>query len=237
MSSKVIANVTTTNTSSKKAPVKASKEDVVSEEEYNQMMEACGGGALGARNQAILAFLRSSGLRRGELCALEMQYLDMKKRQVRVINGKGGTDLKSGFDSITAILIQRWLEVRESLGISKNTGFVFCRTSKGIGGPLLPSYIYNMIRRVSAKAGITKIIHPHMLRRTCATTMLNRGSTLDMVMTQLRHASTASTHRYIRAADTDRLPGDTELRFANRDHLSANIRRIVEDFEASELAR
>ncbi len=224
MKAKVVSETVEMNTSSNKACLT----DIITDDEHGKLLEACGGGALGIRNQAMLSLLYSSGLRRSELCALNVGDVDFNTHQVHVRNGKGGTNGKSVFCSITKVLLLRWLDKRRELGI-KPRGPLFCQTSKSKGAAIHPSYIYNRLQALARKANIGKRIHPHMYRRSTATKLINTGATLDRVMSQLRHRSSASTHTYIRAAATNSLMPDVERAFGGGDHVNRSILRQLEE--------
>lgn len=182
----------------------SSSKEVLTPEEIEKLLSACGGGALGARNRAIIMMLWKAGLRRAELCDLVPADLNWRENKVRVRNGKGGVDDFSILPNSVKPYLESWMLHREKLGLG-NKDPLFCATSKNTGAALFPTYIWNRLQALAKKANLTKRVHPHMFRRSCATQLLNRGYSLTEVQSQLRHRSTSSTHHYLVIAQKEEL--------------------------------
>ena len=174
----------------------SSTKEVLTPEEIQKLLDACGGGTLGARNRAIIMMLWKAGLRRAELCDLVPADLNWGENKVRVRNGKGGVDDFSILPNSVKPYLESWMLHREKLGLS-NKDPLFCATSKNTGAALFPTYIWNRLQALAKKANLSKRVHPHMFRKSCATQLLNRGYSLTEAQSQLRHRSTRSTHHYL----------------------------------------
>ena len=185
-------------------PTKPSKKEVLTNEEMQSLLDACGGGILGTRNRAMLALMWKIGLRRAEVCDLVPADLNWKENKVRIRNGKGGNDDFSGLPNSVKPYVDAWTAKRASLNLPRRSP-LFCATSKSPGAPIQPAYIYNRLQALAKKAGITKHIHPHMFRRSCATQLLNKGYSLTEVQSHLRHASLSSTYHYLVIQSKDAL--------------------------------
>ena len=117
---------------------------------------------LGARDAALLMVMASTGLRAAEMCALRVEDIDLKAR-LAVISGKGRKVRPVPFEpSVLRALTRYW----RLAGVIE--GAAFCDRS---GKPLSTSALYLMVRRRGSEIGIEKL-HPHLLRHTWATAML-----------------------------------------------------------------
>ncbi len=145
------------------------------------------------RDQAVIELLYSSGLRRSELCSIDMQDLDRSAGTVRV-TGKGSKQrvVPIGAKAIEAIggyLQERSgriipIEDRNALFLLKN------------GKRLTPRMVYYIVSNTFAHASDVPRAHPHMLRHTAATHLLDHGADLRAVKDILGHESLRTTQRY-----------------------------------------
>ena len=174
--------------------------EVLTDEEIERLLAACGGGTLGTRNRAILALAWKTGLRVSEIFDLRPKDINWTENRIRVRNGKGGRDDFSMIPESVKPFLEIWLVVRSQLGLPANAP-LFCAISKNIGAPLHRNYLWNRLQALGVKAGISKKIHPHIFRRTCATQLLNRGASLLHVQSQLRHRSNQTTLRYLKIVE------------------------------------
>ena len=95
--------------------------------------------------------------------------------------------------------IQRWLAFTKRQGWYHADGpFLVTRNRT----PMKPQYIEQVVSRVAARAGLTRRVTPHTLRRTFGSDLVNRGVRLEVVSRLLGHASTAITEKaYARLED------------------------------------
>jgi len=90
-------------------------------------------------------------------------------------------------------VVSQWVDRRKALGL--NGRQVLICTLKG--GPVHPTYVRVLLRRLAEKAGIEKRVHPHGLRHTHAAELAAEGAPMNVVQKQLGHASLAVTSRYL----------------------------------------
>jgi site-specific recombinase XerD len=167
----------------------------LTEEEVRALIRATSNRApTGIRNRALLVLLYRGGLRAGEALALLPKDLDERQGTVRVLHGKGDKARLVGLDEGAWGILQRWLDRRSDLGISRRRR-VFCTLK---GQPLQGRYVRSMIQRLARKAGIEKRVHAHGLRHTHAFELANEATPLHVIQQQLGHSSLATTDRYIR---------------------------------------
>ena len=162
--------------------------------EARALMQACSKRApTGIRNAALIALLYRGGLRISEALSLTTKDIDFEAGSVRVLFGKGRKARTIGVDGGALSLIQRWLRLRECLGL-KGAPLVFTSLK---GKPVSPEYVRAMLRRMAIRAGIEKRVHPHGLRHSAAFEMANEGTPIHLISAQLGHSNVGTTSQYI----------------------------------------
>lgn len=144
--------------------------------------------ALHDRDDAVLELLYGSGLRVGELCAMSVADLDLVRGRATVW-GKGSKQRVVPVSEPATASLQRWLQGRQQLvaaGTSSDCLFVNRR-----GRRLTPRDVRRVVDRRSAEP-----THPHALRHTFATHLLDGGADLRVVQELLGHADLATTQIY-----------------------------------------
>jgi integrase/recombinase XerC len=152
-----------------------------------------------ARDQAVLELAYSSGLRAGELSALDIGDLDLRGGWVRVRSGKGGKgrDVPVGLPAAGALAA--WLPERDALlgslppSPAGPSGALFLGAR---GGRLHDREIRRLLQKRLAKTGLDSAYSPHSLRHSFATHLLESGADLKAIRDMLGHASLATTERY-----------------------------------------
>lgn len=146
---------------------------------------------LGLRDRAILEMLYATGMRVSELVELDLARLNLVRGLVRVI-GKGGRERLVPLGEPAQLATERWLKQgRAGLGPVGNRVFVSRR-----GLPLSRQAVWQRIRRHARDCGIVGDIHPHRLRHSFATHLLDHGADLRAVQMLLGHADLATTQIY-----------------------------------------
>jgi len=145
----------------------------------------------GIRDRAIYELLYSSGLRVSEVTGLDLGSIDFSTAEVRV-TGKGSKTriVPVGRHAIEAV--SRWLPVRESLRPSDHAALFVTARGRRIG----PRLVQSRIKLWAARQGLTVNPHPHMLRHSFASHVLQSSGDLRAVQEMLGHASIASTQVY-----------------------------------------
>ncbi len=175
---------------------------VLTEAEVQSLLAAPGRDVLGLRDRAILETLYSTGLRRAELCALDLYDLDHAGELVRVRGGKGGRDrvVPIGEAALAAIRVYLRDARPDLVATPKEPAlFVAAITHRRLNAKTLNL----LVRKHADTAGIAKRVTPHVLRHTCATALLRGGADIRHVQAILGHASVATTQIYTRVAVED----------------------------------
>jgi integrase/recombinase XerC len=144
---------------------------------------------LGARDKAVLETIYSSGLRIGELVALNVEDLDEFSEALR-IRGKGKKERLVPLGSKAVEAIRAYLEMR---GGGNRRGALFVNKS---GKRLSDRSIRRKLGKYLQKAGIAQRASPHVLRHSFATHMLNAGADLRSIQEMLGHKSLSTTQIY-----------------------------------------
>lgn len=151
---------------------------------------------LGARDRAILEVLYGGGLRVAELCSLNLGSVDRRNGLVRVV-GKGSKERVVPLGRKALAAIDAWLQLRPRLfervrpGQDPHALFVNYR-----GGRLTARWVARMIDRYVAVCALRRKVHPHALRHSFATHLLDAGADLRSIQELLGHASISTTQRY-----------------------------------------
>ncbi|PXX92830.1 tyrosine recombinase XerC [Halomonas heilongjiangensis] len=146
---------------------------------------------LGRRDQAMLELFYSSGLRLAELAALDLG--DLQPRRVRVL-GKGRKPRQVPVGSRARQALDAWLEVRGRLAIDGEPAlFVGAR-----GARLGHRAIQKRLNELARARGLAEHLHPHRLRHSFASHLLESSQDLRAVQELLGHANLATTQVYTR---------------------------------------
>lgn len=148
--------------------------------------------AVAIRNWAAAELLYGSGIRVGELCALDISDLDFDTRLVRVL-GKGDKERVVPFGLPATKALQRWLvEGRPVLAVGAHNRAVFVGER---GGRWDQRRVRQTIHQMTLSANVSEVA-PHALRHSAATHLLEGGADLRSVQEILGHASLSTTQRY-----------------------------------------
>ncbi len=143
------------------------------------------------RNRALLELLYAAGLRVSEVVRLDLDDVDLDTRQVRVF-GKGAEDRISLFGEPARQALNDYLvQGRPQLLTGKTSRALFLTPG---GGRITVRRVQKIVQYYAGKLG--KRVHPHMLRHTFATHLLDGGADLKVVQELLGHASLSSTQIY-----------------------------------------
>jgi integrase/recombinase XerC len=149
---------------------------------------------LGCRDRAVLELLYSSGLRVGELTALDLHDLDLGGGMVRVM-GKGGKERMVPIGSTAVEALRVYLTRRGEL-IKRGESpppYLFLNYR---GGRLTARSVARTITTYRLRRGIVKETTPHTLRHSFATHLLDAGADLRGIQELLGHVSLSTTQKY-----------------------------------------
>jgi len=152
-----------------------------------------GDGVLELRDHAILELFYSSGLRLAELVNLDIDMLDFSEGTVTV-TGKGNKTRIIPLGSHAANALQIWLQQRSNIAIDeKNIKAVFVTQQ---GHRITPRAVQYRVKTWAIKQGINTDMHPHLLRHSFATHVLQSSQDLRAVQEMLGHANISTTQVY-----------------------------------------
>ena len=169
-----------------KAPRKLPQ--VLDVDEAVQLVELPTDAPLGVRDRAILELFYSSGLRLSELCALRWRDLDLADGLVTVL-GKGGKQRSVPVGSHARKALEDWRG--ESQGQPDAPVF----PGRG-GATITPRAVQIRLQRLAQRQGLFKRVHPHLLRHSFASHVLESSGDLRGVQELLGHADIATTQIY-----------------------------------------
>jgi len=176
-----------------KAPKQARKlPKTMDVDQINGLLEAGTNSALEIRDLAMFELFYSSGLRLGELAALNLTDIDLPDNSLMVRSGKGGKSriLPMGSKAVTAI--NNWLPQRLTyIAASESALFISTR-----GTRLGQRSIELRLEQWCKKKGIAEHIHPHMLRHSFASHLLESSQDLRAVQELLGHSNISTTQIY-----------------------------------------
>ncbi len=172
---------------------KASKKlpHALSPDEAMRLMDLGETKTLAVRDKAILELLYSSGLRLAELTGLTIDGVDFKDATVRV-TGKGKKTRIVPVGSHALAALREWLPQREELASAGEKAMFVGRD----GGALGMRAVQARLKHWAHKLGLADKVHPHALRHSFASHLLQSSSDLRAVQELLGHASISTTQVY-----------------------------------------
>jgi integrase/recombinase XerC len=153
------------------------------------------GTARGARDRAILEVLYGSGLRVSELCSLDLADLDLHRLSLRTL-GKGKKQRDVPLGRAAADALRKYLACRERLVMPPRAPHASALFLSDRGSRIGVRKVQRLVQSYGALGAGRADLHPHALRHTCATHMLEGGADLRAIQEMLGHASLATTQRY-----------------------------------------
>jgi integrase/recombinase XerD len=170
--------------------------------EAERLLEAAAGTAPRAlRDRALAELLYGAGLRVSEAVGLERGGVDLDHRVVRAI-GKGDRERVVPIGRAAAEALRRYLAHGRPHLDRRHRPELFLNAQ---GGPLTRAGAFLILRRLGEKAGLEPDrVHPHLLRHSFATHLLEGGADLRSVQEMLGHADLATTELYTHVSDRRR---------------------------------
>jgi integrase/recombinase XerC len=147
----------------------------------------------GLRDRVLLELLYASGLRVSEIWQLNLENIDAESREIRVI-GKGSKERMTLMGLPAADALQNYLNLARPYLLNKRLNTAVFLNKKG--QRLSMRGIQKILKHYALAAGIPKDVHPHVLRHTFATHLLDGGADLRVVQELLGHADLSSTQIY-----------------------------------------
>lgn len=157
----------------------------LSEQEIEHLREGCHT----SMENALFEFFYSTGCRIGEVSKLNRADINFTGNSV-IVHGKGDKEREVYFNVRCAIWLNRYLDERDD-----DEACLFVTERKPIRRMSIDSLRY-VIKRISNRAGINKTIHPHQLRHSYATHMIDNGAPLEVIQSLLGHEKSETTRIY-----------------------------------------
>jgi len=163
----------------------------LSPEEAERLVTITDDDPLALRDRALFELAYSSGLRLTELASLDAARLDVASGEVRVL-GKGAKERVVPVGAAARTAITAWLAVRGTLAAPGEPALFVGRQ----GTRLSPRAVQKRLAEWAVRQGLDRHVHPHMLRHSFASHVLQSSGDLRAVQEMLGHASIASTQVY-----------------------------------------
>lgn len=158
------------------------------------------------RDKAIIGLMANCGLRVSEVINLRPGDFNLTKGKLRILDGKGGVDRDIPFiPEGTVNTLREWKKRKPQSdyffsNVRHNNKGKFASIR---GGKLAVRTVQSMIKSYSKRAGINKIVSPHVLRHTFATNYYRNTKDLEALRILLGHASISTTQIYVTLANVD----------------------------------
>lgn len=148
----------------------------------------------GHRNRAMIETMYSCGLRVSELCSLRMEDLFLNEGFIRV-TGKGSKQRLVPISERAVHEIDNWLKDRCHVDIRPGAEpYLFLSIRRG--RPISRIMVFDIVKDLTAKAGISKMVSPHTFRHSFATHLLEGGANLRAIQCMLGHEKISTTEIY-----------------------------------------
>ncbi|OCQ50486.1 Tyrosine recombinase XerC [Photorhabdus australis subsp. thailandensis] len=159
-------------------------------DEVNQLLNINFNDPLSVRDRTMLEVMYGAGLRLSELVGLDCRHLDLESGEVWV-SGKGSKERKVPLGQTAVEWLNRWFEMRELFEPGDNAVFISNR-----GRRISTRNVQQRFAQWGIRQGINSHIHPHKLRHSFATHILESSGDLRAVQELLGHASLSTTQVY-----------------------------------------
>ena len=156
-----------------------------------RLLDIQGDDAPAVRDRAMLELIYSSGLRVSECVGLDLYSVD-RRDAIVTVSGKGNKTRKAPVGRYALQALDAWLQLRPQFAAPAEPAlFVSVR-----GGRLSPRTVQQRLRHWAIKQGLDTHVHPHMLRHSFATHLLESSGDLRAVQELLGHADISTTQVY-----------------------------------------
>lgn len=169
--------------------------EVLTPDDVDRLVAAASSrSSTGIRTRALVLVIHRAGLRVSEALSLRPTDVDVERCTIRVLWAKGSKSRTVAVDPGAVAAVERWLDRRAKLGISRRAP-LFCTLAGDKA--LYPTQVRTTLQRLATRAGLEKRVHPHGLRHAHAAHLDRSGVPVSTIQRQLGHASLAVTTRYL----------------------------------------
>lgn len=159
-------------------------------DQMQQLLQSDADDFLNTRDQAMMELLYSSGLRLAELISLDVDTIDFANGEV-MVTGKGNKSRIVPVGNIALQAVKQWLPLRATIASEERALFVSTR-----GNRISARSVQDRLAKQSLQRGVTQHVHPHMLRHSFASHLLESSGDLRAVQELLGHANLSTTQIY-----------------------------------------
>lgn len=174
--------------------VKQKERDTLTLDEIDELLEAIDHELI----WLAVKTLSYTGLRVSELCNLELNDVDLDKKMIYVIDGKGGKDRKVPIAQSLVPDLKKYIDFDRPNFVNSNNFFALEKT-----GGLSPQYLNKVLKDAVNKLGWDKHITAHNLRHSMATNLVRRGANIKEVGKILGHTDIRTTSVYLHSNDKE----------------------------------
>ncbi|MGD8176244.1 tyrosine recombinase XerC [Marinimicrobium sp. ARAG 43.8] len=164
---------------------------VLDVDQAGQFVEVKDDSPLGKRDHALLELIYSSGLRLAETIGLNVSDLDLSDGAV-IVTGKGNKTRQLPVGKPARAALKAWLQERQHIAPADEPALFISQRGKRLSHRA----VQLRLQQLSLKQGMDEPVHPHMLRHSFASHMLESSSDLRLVQELLGHANISTTQVY-----------------------------------------
>lgn len=160
-------------------------------------------GCKSNRDRAMLEFFRCTAMRVGEVPQVCINDINFATGEIEILGEKNREYRTVMLDSVAFEYIERYLAERKLGHDSKEHLFVRSKGEPNV--PLKKDGIYYAIKTIAKRSELDKNVYPHIMRRSCATTIIRRGGTDEIAGEYLGHTPSSVTGRHYTAKGKERI--------------------------------
>ncbi len=170
----------------------------LNEEEMNNLLEVANvEKPLNQRNKLIIEMLYATGVRVSELVNITIDKIDKYNDSIKIL-GKGNKERIVYFDERCKNILNLYLDDGRKKLNTKRSNYLFLNKN---GNRITDRQIRNILNEIAIQNDLNKHVHPHMIRHSFATEMLNNGADLISVKELLGHENINTTSIYTHVTD------------------------------------
>lgn len=161
--------------------------DYFTQKEFIQLRDAC----KNIRERALIEFLRSTGVRAGELIEIAKNQINWETGDILILSEKSNSRYRTiWLDDEAMYYLEKYLSSRKD-----DSPYIFPQ-SRAPYQKISRNGIYSIIKKLGKRAGLTCRCYPHKLRKTLGMTLIGKGVNISYIKDIMGHASTSVTERY-----------------------------------------
>ena len=145
--------------------------------------------------RAMVRMLYTTWLRNAEIRNIKMQDIDLDNMTGKVI-GKGNKHCTFTFSEKARDMLKIYLDKRQQFYPDRKFMYLFSSIHNNPWVPITGEWLNGLLNEIGKKAGLTKRLHAHTFRHTCATHLLDAGANIREVQEKLRHVNLDTTALY-----------------------------------------